>query len=382
MPQIPRAKDKPLFTPGPLTTSQTVKQAMLRDLGSRDDEFIAIVREIRDLLLSTAGVSQKDGYEAVLMQGSGTFGIESVIATTVPPDGKLLAVINGSYGQRIAQIAEVLNIEVGTYRTPENATPDPSEIDRILTEDPSITNVAVVHCETTTGIMNPMEEIGAVVEKHGKFYFVDSMSAFGSVVFDFPGCRIDYLVSSANKCIEGVPGFSFSICRRKALEATQGWARSLSLDLLAQWRGLEANGQFRFTPPTHAILAFRQALRELEEEGGVAGRARRYGENYDTLVAGMRAMGFREYLDRELQGHIITSFCFPDDPRFTFNSFYQQLNDKGFVIYPGKVSNADCFRIGNIGRLFKEDVTALLAAVRSTIAEMNIDLATPAVAER
>ena len=380
MSRISHAKDKPLFTPGPLTTSQTVKQAMLRDLGSRDDEFIAIVREVRQSLLSIAGVSQLDGYEAVLMQGSGTFGIESVIATTVPPDGKLLVVINGSYGQRIAKIAEVLKIEVVTYCTPENETPDPSEIDRILTDDPDITNVAVVHCETTTGIMNPIEEIGEVVAKHGKSYFVDSMSAFGSVVFDFPSCHIDYLVSSANKCIEGVPGFSFAICRREALEATQGWARSVSLDLLAQWRGLEANGQFRFTPPTHAILAFHQALSELAEEGGVAGRARRYGENYDTLVSGMRAMGFREYLDRELQGHIITSFRFPDDSRFTFNGFYQHLNDKGFVIYPGKVSDADCFRIGNIGRLFKEDVTALLAAVRSTIAEMNVELAAPDVA--
>jgi 2-aminoethylphosphonate-pyruvate transaminase len=352
---------------------------MLRDLGSRDVEFIAIVRETRDLLLKTAGVSQDDGYEAVLMQGSGTFGIESVLGTTVPPGGKLLVVINGAYGDRIAKIAEVLKIDVATYRTAEDQVPDPAEVDRILSEDSMITNVAVVHCETTTGIMNPIEAIGRVVRKHDKTYFVDSMSAFGAVPFDYLACEADFLVSSANKCIEGVPGFSFAICRRSSLEATKGWARSLSLDLYAQWRGLEANGQFRFTPPTHAILAFRQALRELEHDGGVEGRARRYGKNYQTLVAGMRAMGFQEYLDVEFQGHIITSFHFPDDSRFTFEEFYQRLNDKGFVIYPGKVSNADCFRIGNIGRLFTEDVTSLLAAVGTTMAEMNVDLGVPAI---
>jgi 2-aminoethylphosphonate-pyruvate transaminase len=359
-----------------LTTSQTIKQAMLRDLGSRDVEFIAIISEIREQLLKVAGVSQDDGYEAVLMQGSGTFGIESVIGTTVPPNGKLLVVINGAYGERIAKIAEILKIDCACYRTTENSVPDPAEVDRILSEDGDITNVAVVHCETTTGIMNPIEEIGRVVRKHERIYFVDSMSAFGSVPFDFHASEADYLVSSANKCIEGVPGFSFALCRRSALESTAGWARSVSLDLHAQWRGLEANGQFRFTPPTHVILAFRQALRELEEDGGVAGRGRRYEENYQTLVAGMRTMGFREYLERKLQGYIITSFHFPEDPRFTFEEFYQKLNDKGYVIYPGKVSNADCFRIGNIGRLFTDDVTALLAAIGATIAEMGIDLTT------
>ena len=172
-----------------------------------------------------------------------------------------------------------------------------------------------------------------------------------------------------------MPGFSFAICRRAALLAAEGCARSVSLDLLAQWRGLDANGQFRFTPPTHAILAFEQALRELAAEGGVEGRAARYRENYETLLSGMRDIGVAEYLSRELQGVIITAFCYPDHPRFTFEEFYGRLNDKGFVIYPGKVSNIDCFRIGNIGRLFKSDILALLAAIRSTLDEMGVTLA-------
>ncbi|MDE0811601.1 MAG: 2-aminoethylphosphonate--pyruvate transaminase [Alphaproteobacteria bacterium] len=378
--QVSFAKDKTLFTPGPLTTSQSVKQAMLRDLGSRDTDFIQTVRQIRRILLDVAGVPGADvagdhGYEVVLMQGSGTFGLESVIGSTVPMDGKLLVIINGAYGDRVANIARVLKIETTTLEYSSNVAPSAADVDRVLTEDKAITNVFVVHCETTSGIMNPIEQIGAVVARHRKTYFVDSMSAFGAVPFDFEKCKIDFLVSSANKCIEGVPGFSFVICRRSSLLAAEGCARSVSLDLLAQWRGLETNGQFRFTPPTHSILAFEQALCELVAEGGVDGRATRYRANNQTLLLGMREIGFAEYLLREQQGVIITAFCYPDHPRFLFDDFYRRLNEKGFVIYPGKVSNIDCFRIGNIGRLFRSDILALLAAVRSTLEEMGVTLA-------
>jgi len=372
--QTSEPQDKKLFTPGPLTTSQTVKQAMLRDLGSRDVAFVDVVRHVRQGLLDVAGVSRDEGYEVVFMQGSGTFGLESVIGSTVPQDGKLLVIINGAYGARMAKIAEVLKIDTATLEYPANAAPAPADVDRLLTQDLAITNVAVVHCETTTGIINPIEQIGRVVKRHDKAYFVDSMSAFGAVQFDLEKCGIDFLVSSPNKCIEGVPGFSFAICRRDSLRATEGWARSLSLDLLAQFRCLEAIGQFRFTPPTHAILAFQQALGELQAEGGVEGRAARYRDNFRTLMAGMREMGFQDFLPPELQGEIITTFRYPDHPRFQFEPFYARLNDKGFVIYPGKVSGADCFRIGNIGRLFKCDIRSLLAAVRETLSEMEIEL--------
>jgi 2-aminoethylphosphonate-pyruvate transaminase len=369
---IPVAKDKPLFTPGPLTTSMSVKQAMLRDLGSRDFEFIGAIRQVREQLLSVAGVSQEKGFEAVLLQGSGTFALEAVVSSTIPPNGKLLVIINGAYGKRIAKIAQVYGIALATLEYPENQTPKTADVARILAEDAAISNVAIIHCETTTGIINPIEDIGRVVKQFGKTYFVDSMSAFGAVPFDFEACGIDYLVSSANKCIEGVPGFAFVIFRRDTLLTTAGWTRTLSLDLLDQWKGLEANGQFRFTPPTHAILAFAQALRELEAEGGVSGRAARYTANYRHIRTGMRELGFQEYLPEELQGHIITSFRYPTDPNFHFNDFYERLNQKGFVIYPGKVSNADCFRIGNIGRIFESDMASLLAAIEQTLHEMNV----------
>ena len=365
-------EDKPLFTPGPLTTSLSVKQAMLRDLGSRDVEFIGAVRELREELLRVAGVSQQAGYEAILMQGSGTFSVEAVIASAMPPEGKLLAVVNGSYGDRIVKIAQVYGIETVVQKYRENELPSVEAVDKALAEDPEIKMVVAVHCETTSGIINPIEAIGQVVSQHGRCYFVDSMSAFGAVPLDFEAAKIDFLVSSANKCIEGVPGFGFCLCRREALTETRGWSRTLSLDLLAQWEGLEKNGQFRFTPPTHTILAFRQALRELDQEGGVSGRSARYEENYRTLLAGMRSLGFIEYVDPALQGYIITSFRYPEDPNFQFEKFYDLLNEAGFVIYPGKVSDADCFRIGNIGRIDKSDVEALLEAIKGTLAKMEV----------
>ena len=371
--QIPGWKDKILFTPGPLTTSRTIKQAMLRDLGSRDIEFIRLVKDIRHKLVELGHVSPHE-YTAVLMQGSGTFGLEAVVSSTVPPDGKLLVIINGAYGKRLAKIASVLRIETVTLEYPENTTPDPGEIENAIKTDSKITNVSVVHCETTTGIINPIRQIGEIVAKSGGKYFVDAMSSFGAVPIDLAECNIDYLVSSANKCIEGVPGFSFVLCKLSSLKETAGCARSLSFDLLGQYQGFEKNGQFRFTPPTHALAAFRQALAELEAEGGVPGRAARYGKNYDTLIAGMRQLGFKEYLRSEDQGYIITSFLYPDDPNFSFEKFYESLNQKDYVIYPGKVSDANCFRIGNIGRIFEADVKALLAAIAETITEMGVKL--------
>ena len=371
--QIPGWKDKILFTPGPLTTSQTVKQAMLRDLGSRDSEFIGLVKDIRRKLVEL-GQADPDEYTAVLMQGSGTFGLEAVVSSTVPLEGKLLVIINGAYGNRIAKIASMLKIDTVTLEYPENTTPDLEEIEDALKAEQEITNVSVVHCETTTGIINPIREIGKFVAKSGAKYFVDAMSSFGAVPVNLAECNIDYLVSSANKCIEGVPGFSFVLCKLSSLKETAGYARSLSFDLLAQYQGFEKNGQFRFTPPTHALAAFRRALAELEVEGGVPGRAERYRKNYETLVAGMRQMGFKEYLRPDKQGYIITSFLYPEDDNFRFEEFYERLNEKDYVIYPGKVSDANCFRIGNIGRIFEPEIRALLGAIRETITEMGVKL--------
>ena len=368
---ITSSSDKILFTPGPLTTSQTVKLAMLRDLGSRDAEFIEIVKQIRRSLLKLAGVDDKE-YEAIIMQGSGTFSVEAVLSSVTPPYGKWLVINNGAYCQRIIRIAEILKIPVVSLDYPENVQPNLQDIDLTLSNDPSITHVASVHCETTSGIINPIKEIGSIVKKHNKKYFVDAMSSFGAVPINLAEFGIDYLVSSANKCIEGVPGFAFVLINRNALMEIEGYARSLSLDLFDQWKELEASGQFRFTPPIQVLLAFNQALIELENEGGVSARAKRYRKNHDLLIDGMRKLGFKEYVKPEYQSYIITSFLYLDHPNFDFSRFYNMLSQRGYIVYSGKIAGVDCFRIGHIGRIFESDVKNLLSAIKEALIEMGI----------
>jgi 2-aminoethylphosphonate-pyruvate transaminase len=369
--EIPAARDKLLFTPGPLTTSQTVKQAMLRDAGSWHSDFNALVADLRSRLLSLAGLTREEGWEAVLLQGSGTFGVESIFQTCVPPDGRVVVLANGAYGERIVQMLKHARIVHRVLRTAEDAPVDAAALDICLAGDPAVTHVAVVHCETTTGLLNPIESIGRVAKRHGKTYVVDAMSSFGGMPIDIAACGIDFLVSSSNKCIEGVPGFSFVLCRRDALLASEGWARSLSLDLLGQLKGFEKDGKFRYTPPTHVILAFDQALRELELEGGVSARHQRYCRNHETLLAGMARLGFKPYLNPSLQSPIITAFPYPTNGRFDFDRFYTELSQRGFIIYPGKLTQVDTFRIANIGRLFPTDMEQLLEAIGSVLSQMS-----------
>jgi 2-aminoethylphosphonate-pyruvate transaminase len=347
---------------------------MLRDVGSRDAEFLEIVSRMRRRLLEL-GNAADGSYEAVLMQGAGTFAVESVISSIIPAEGKLLIAINGAYGQRMAKIASMLRIPIRPIVFSEYEPVETSRIREELDSDPAITHVATVHCETSTGMLNPVAELGRVVREEGCTFIVDAMSSFGSIPVNVAESCIDFLVSSANKCIQGVPGFGFALARRDLLVEAAGRARSLSLDLVAQWKGLETDGQFRFTPPTHALLAFSQALDELESEGSVPGRAARYAANHRVLMEGMEELGFDAYLPAEHRSDIITAFRFPAHPNFEFPSFYGRLSELGFVIYPGKVSNADCFRIGTIGHIFPEDVRELLSAIRTTLAEMQIDSA-------
>jgi len=367
----PDSPGKLLFTPGPLTTSATVKEAMLRDLGSLDSDFLASVHSIRTRLLALGSYPPED-YECILMQGSGTFVVESVISSVIPRDGKLLVLVNGAYGRRIAQTARVHGIALDVLEVAENRKFTPELVAEHLASLTGITHVAVVHCETTSGILNQVEEIGVVVHGAGAVYIVDAMSSFGAVPIDMAGSHIDFLISSANKCIEGVPGFGFILASRPGLESAKGNARTLSLDLYDQWASMEANGHFRFTPPIHTILAFEQALNELDEEGGVHARGERYRQNHIALCRGMKEIGFEVYLAEEDQSFIITSFRYPSNPAFQFADFYERLWTAGFAIYPGKLSHESCFRIGTIGRITSSDVEALLDAIRLVLREMGV----------
>lgn len=352
-----------LLTPGPLSTSETVREAMLQDWCTWDKDYNeGVVTEIRKQLADLAKVS--DRYTTVLLQGSGTYGVEATLGCAVKDSDKLLILANGAYGKRMAQIADYLKLNyvlVGLHET-EPVTAAVAE--KALAEHPDITHLSVVHCETTTGILNPIEQLAPVVKAHGLTWIVDAMSSFGGIPIDIEGLGIDFLVSSANKCIQGVPGMSFVITQKTKLQACRGVARSLSLDLYAQWDEMEkGHGKWRFTSPTHVVRAFFQAIKELQEEGGIAARYRRYRENHRTLVEGMRALGFKTLLPDERQSPIITSFLYPHGS-FDFGSFYEQLKQHGFVIYPGKISDADTFRIGNIGDVFPHDFKALTEAIR------------------
>ena len=373
----PVSPDSPLLlTPGPLTTSRSVKEAMLRDWGSRDREFIALNAAVRQRLTALAGAEAS--HVTVPLQGSGTFVVEAMLGTLVPRDGKLLVLVNGAYGERMLEIAAYHGRAATALRTPEDVPNDPEALDRALAEDPAITHVAVVHCETTSGILNPLAEVAAVTARHGRRLLIDAMSAFGALPLDAREIRFEALAASANKCLEGVPGVAFAIVERQALLAAAGNCPSLALDLHDQYLAMEGNGQWRFTPPTHVLAAFHQALVEHEEEGGVEGRGRRYRENCRILVAGMRALGFETLLPDALQAPIIVTFRMPADPAFRFEDFYDRLRRKGFVIYPGKLTVAPSFRIGCIGRIGAAEMRRAVAAVADTLREMGVASGRPA----
>jgi 2-aminoethylphosphonate-pyruvate transaminase len=354
-----------LLTPGPLTTSEAVKNTMLHDWCTWDNDYnLDIVQDIRAELVSLATASPND-YTSVLLQGSGTYSVEGALTCSVPKTGKLLILTNGAYGDRMTEIAQYGKINYDLISFPETEILCPDTINRFLNEHREITHVSFVHCETTTGILNPLEELCRVIKKHDKTLIVDAMSSFGGIPFDAGLLAIDFLISSANKCIQGAPGFGFIIARKEALEKCKGNATSLSLDIYDQWETMEKKqGKWRFTSPTHVVRAFQQALNELREEGGIAARNMRYKTNHHILVQGMRRLGYTPLLPSENQSPIITSFFYPDSS-FCFQTFYNQLKQSGFVIYPGKISQADTFRIGTIGDVYPPDFKEFIEVVET-----------------
>ncbi|WP_429109913.1 2-aminoethylphosphonate--pyruvate transaminase [Aeromonas veronii] len=368
IPAAPAAVDYLLLTPGPLSTTATVRAAMLQDSCTWDADYNqGVVEPIRrELVRLATGPKYQSDYSVVLLQGSGSYVVESVLGSAIGVDECLLIINNGAYGARMGEMARCLGLRHHELDCGETTRPEPAAIEAMLARHPEITHLAMVHCETTTGMLNPLEEVAELCQRRGIRLIVDAMSSFGGIPIDMGRLGIEFLISSANKCIQGVPGFGFVIARRAALVACAGRARSVSLDLHAQWQTMEQQGgKWRFTSPTHTVLAFAQALRELDEEGGIAARHQRYSENQRTLVAGMAALGFAPLLPEKWQSPIITAFYSPAHPDYRFADFYQRLKAQGFVIYPGKVSQADCFRIGNIGDVTPERVRSLLAAMAS-----------------
>ncbi len=368
---MPASADRPLLlTPGPLTTAPATRQALDRDWGSRDPAFIALNAQMRNRLVSIAG--GEGTHVCVPIQGSGTFAVEAAIGTLVPRQGKALVLVNGAYGRRMARILEYLGRDYATYETAEDAPPDPEGVDAALAADAAATHVLAVHCETTSGILNPIDAIAEVTAARGRRLLVDAMSAFGALRLDARRTPFDAVMASANKCLEGVPGMAFVVVRRDALEAAAGNAHSLSLDLHDQWTAMEGNGQWRFTPPTQVLAAFNRALDLFADEGGITGRHDRYAENCRVLIDGMRALGFETFLGDDVQAPIIVTFHAPADPRYAFDAFYDGLRRRGYAIYPGKLTAADTFRMGCIGHLDADDMRGAVAAVAEVVEDMGV----------
>lgn len=355
-----------LLTPGPLTTTPAVRRAMAKDLCTWDRDYNDRVTEIRRRLVALATHDDMN-YTSVLLQGSGTYIVESALGTLVPRNGALLIIENGVYGRRMAEIARVLGIPAVVLSFGETEIPTPERVARALADHPEVTHAAMVHCETTSGVLNPVAPVAEVVKEEGdRIFILDAMSSFGGVPLDASDLGVDVLLSSSNKCIQGVPGFAFAIVRRNIIEACRGRARSLALDLYAQYRGMEdGGGKWRFTSPTHVVNAFLQALVELDAEGGVTARFRRYSENQRVLAEGMRRLGFTPIVPPEHQSPVITTFRYPR-PDFDFAAFYERIKAHGFVLYPGKVAREASFRVGSIGDIRPDDIRELLDAIAST----------------
>lgn len=355
-----------LLTPGPLSTSKGVRNALLRDWCTWDDDYNkGIVQVIRKRLVELA-CADEDNYTAVLMQGSGSFGVESCLGSVVPQNGKLLIVTNGAYGKRMVKMCQVMDVAFLELSFAETEAIDVNKVECVLCEHKELTHMAAVHCETTTGILNPLEQLSALAKKHKKIMIADAMSSFGGIPIPVAQWGIDFLISSSNKCIQGVPGFSFIIANRQALSKCENNAKSYSLDLYDQWKTMDKSGKWRFTSPTHVVRAFYQAIEELLQEGGPQKRFERYSANQKALVEGMEGLGLKTLLSKQIQSPFITSFLYPYDG-FDFIKFYMDMKEKGFVLYPGKISQAETFRIGTIGEIYLEDIQKLIKTIQEAL---------------
>lgn len=359
-----------LLTPGPLTTSARTRQAMMVDWGSWDDRFNQLTASLCEQLLAI--INGADSHHCIPLQGSGTFAVEAAIGTLVPRDGKILVLINGAYGKRLAKICEVLGRPFSTFETAEDEPTTAADVDRLLHADTGITHVALIHCETSTGILNPLPDIAHVVARHGKRLIIDAMSSFGALPVDAQQVPFDALIAASGKCLEGVPGMGFVFARKDSLAQSAGHSHSLAMDLFDQHSYMAKTGQWRFTPPTHVVAALHEALLQYNEEGGLPARHERYAANCQALMEAMSNLGLRSFLPAAIQAPIIATFHAPTDPRYQFKEFYERVKAKGYILYPGKLTQVETFRVGCIGHVQPADMRLAVAAIGEVLREMEV----------
>ncbi|MGC5702043.1 2-aminoethylphosphonate--pyruvate transaminase [Pseudomonas sp. NFXW11] len=359
-----------LLTPGPLTTSARTRQAMLVDWGSWDERFNQLTASLCRQLLAI--IDGADSHHCVPLQGSGTFAVEAAIGTLVPRDGKVLVLINGAYGQRLAKICAVLGRDFSTFVSAEDQPTTAADVERLLKADSAISHVALIHCETSTGILNPLPEIAQVVARYGKRLIIDAMSSFGALPIDAREIPFEALIAASGKCLEGVPGMGFVFARKESLARAAGNAHSLAMDLHDQHAYMAKTGQWRFTPPTHVVAALHEALLQYQEEGGLPARHARYADNCQALLEGMKALDLRSFLPASIQAPIIVTFHAPQNPRYQFKDFYERVKAKGFILYPGKLTEVETFRVGCIGHVDRQGMQAAVAAIGEVLREMQV----------
>jgi len=368
-------RDAILLTPGPLTTTLRTKLAMLRDWGSWDADFNALTAEVRHELLKI--VHGEESHVVVPLQGSGTFSVEAAVATVVPPaaqGGHLLVLDNGAYCKRFGRLATLMGRRTTILPRAEDEPISADELDAALRADASITHVGFVHCETGTGVLNPLKAVSDVCARHGKGLIVDAMSSFGALPIDAREVRFDALVAASGKCLEGVPGMGFVVIRKAALAVCEGRSHSLAMDLFDQHAYMEKTGQWRFTPPTHVVAALAEAIRQFVEEGGQGARLARYTDNCRTLIDGMRTLGFEPFLRPEIQAPIIVTFHAPKHPAYDFKAFYAAAKRRGFILYPGKLTQLETFRVGCIGAIGRNEMQQAVNAVGEAVREMGVSV--------
>jgi len=370
-------RDPILLTPGPLTTTLRTKLAMLKDWGSWDTDFIAVTASVRQRLLAI--IDGHDTHTVVPLQGSGTFSVEAAVATVVPHDGHVLVLDNGAYCKRAAQLTKLMGRRATVVPQAEQEPVSPAVLDAQLQADPSITHVVLIHCETGTGVLNPLADVATVCQRHGKGLIVDAMSSFGALPISARDMHFDALVAASGKCLEGVPGMGFVFLRKAVIEGCAGHSQSLAMDLFDQWQYMEKTGQWRFTPPTHVLVALREAIAQYEEEGGRAARLARYAGNCQTLVDGLAALGFRPFLRPAVQAPIIVTFHAPAHPAYEFRRFYEAVKARGFILYPGKLTQVETFRVGCIGAIGPHEMRQAVAAAGDALREMGIPDGSPAL---
>ncbi|MBC5768170.1 2-aminoethylphosphonate--pyruvate transaminase [Ramlibacter albus] len=368
-------RDHILLTPGPLTTTLRTKLAMLRDWGSWDADFNAVTARVRASLLKI--IHAESSHVVVPLQGSGTFSVEAAVATVVPRDGHVLVLDNGAYCKRAAKLTSMMGRKCTVLAFDDAEQVSPPALAAKLKEDTSITHVLMIHCETGAGVLNPLPLVAEVCASHGKGLIVDAMSSFGALPIDARETRFDALIAASGKCLEGVPGMGFVFLRKAILDKCAGQSQSLAMDLHDQYVYMEKTGQWRFTPPTHVVVALAEAIAQFEAEGGQPARLARYTDNYRTLIDGMGRLGFMPFLDPAVQAPIIVTFHAPGDPRYEFKAFYAAAKAHGFILYPGKLTQVETFRVGCIGAIGRNEMEQAVHAVELALQDLGIESGTP-----